>query len=86
MDKRILKGCKSEDQKIKAKNEFYSAQGLRAKLIDLLEDELVTVRREMRDESAFAQSSWSEFVASKLGEERGILKAIKLLSDRTEEK
>lgn len=86
MDARFYKGLKTEEEKEQMKMNFVSSGLLRTKVVSLLTEELEAVRRESRKEDNFDKAAWSEYIAFKLGEEKRIIKLIKLLSDKGEEK
>lgn len=69
-----------EDQKKDLRADFISAQRLRKRLIELLNDKIDTKRVAMRNNDNYDKANWEYLMADSLGYERALTEVISLLT------
>lgn len=70
----------TEDQKKDLRADFISAQQVRKRLKEILEDKIDTKRKSVRNDSNYDKANWENYVADSLGYERALAEIISLLS------
>lgn len=78
MKSRLLNGLEP-DLKTTVEREFNSSSHLRKRIKELMQADIESLQRLMREDTAYDSGSWPYKQAEKLGETKALLKLISLL-------